>query len=141
MTEQKLLDALIAKRKADPEVNVVVRADSSLQVQKLVSVLDELVGARPARPGRVGCLGLVDRRQARHVDRRWWRLLVDEQGGHHNPGDDHRDAERVLHDTGLRRREYLARRSLARAAEPGTAELGGEEGANVGDQRLITNAM
>jgi len=51
MDEQKLLDTLVAFRKEDPELSVVVRADSGLAVQSLVNVLDVLISANVAKFG------------------------------------------------------------------------------------------
>jgi len=51
MTEQKLYDTLVAKKKEDKDINVVVRADHGLAVQRLVAVLDVLIDARVAKFG------------------------------------------------------------------------------------------
>ena len=49
--EQVLLDKLVELRKEDPDLNVVVRADSGLAVQSLVNVLDVLISANVAKFG------------------------------------------------------------------------------------------
>ena len=51
MNEQQLLDTLVAFRKEDPDLSVVVRADSGLAVQTLVNVLDVLISANVAKFG------------------------------------------------------------------------------------------
>ena len=51
MDEQKLLDTLVEFRKEDPDLSVVVRADSGLAVQSLVNVLDVLISANVAKFG------------------------------------------------------------------------------------------
>lgn len=51
MDEQRLLDTLVEFRKEDPDLSVVVRADSSLAVQSLVGVLDVLISANVAKFG------------------------------------------------------------------------------------------
>jgi biopolymer transport protein ExbD len=51
MDEQKLLDTLVEFRKEDPDLSVVVRADSALAVQSLVNVLDVLISANVAKFG------------------------------------------------------------------------------------------
>jgi len=45
MTEDQLLNKLVEFRKADPDLSVVVRADTTLEVQRLVNVLDVLISA------------------------------------------------------------------------------------------------
>ncbi len=51
MDEQKLLDKIVEFRKEDPDLSVVVRADSALAVQSLVNVLDILISANVAKFG------------------------------------------------------------------------------------------
>ena len=51
MDEQKLLDKMVEFRKVDPDLSVVVRADSGLAVQSLVNVLDILISANVAKFG------------------------------------------------------------------------------------------
>ena len=43
--EDQLLDELVKFRKQSPDLNVVVRADTTLEVQRLVNVLDVLISA------------------------------------------------------------------------------------------------
>jgi biopolymer transport protein ExbD len=60
MNEDQLLRTLVEFRKADPDLNVVVRADSSIEVQRLVNVLDVLISANIAKFGlatEAGALG------------------------------------------------------------------------------------
>jgi biopolymer transport protein ExbD len=51
MNEQQLLDTLVAFRKEDQDLSVMVRADSALAVQSLVNVLDVLISANVAKFG------------------------------------------------------------------------------------------
>jgi biopolymer transport protein ExbD len=51
MTEPELLRTLVEFRKQDPDLNVVVRGDSRIQYQKIVSVLDVLVSANVSKVG------------------------------------------------------------------------------------------
>lgn len=51
MTEAELLRTLVEFRKQDPDLNVVVRGDSRIQYQKIVSVLDVLVSANVSKVG------------------------------------------------------------------------------------------
>ncbi|NOS70820.1 MAG: biopolymer transporter ExbD [Verrucomicrobia bacterium] len=51
MTEPELLRTLVEFRKADPDLNVVVRGDSRIQYQKIVGVLDVLVSANVSKVG------------------------------------------------------------------------------------------
>jgi biopolymer transport protein ExbD len=44
MSEDQLLKTLVEFRKQDPDLNVVVRGDSRIQYQKVVSVLESLPG-------------------------------------------------------------------------------------------------
>ena len=51
MNEQQLLDTLVAFRKEDKDLSVMVRADSLLAVQSLVNVLDVLISATVSKFG------------------------------------------------------------------------------------------
>ena len=51
MNEEQLLQTLVEFRKQDPDLNVVVRGDSRIQYQKVVSVLDVLVSANVSKVG------------------------------------------------------------------------------------------
>jgi biopolymer transport protein ExbD len=51
MDEEKLLRTLVEFRKEDPDLNVVVRADSGIYFQRVVTVLDVLIAARVAKFG------------------------------------------------------------------------------------------
>ena len=51
MTEDQLLRTLVEFRKADPDLNVVVRGDHRIQYQKVVGVLDVLVSANVSKVG------------------------------------------------------------------------------------------
>lgn len=51
MNEDELLKTLVEFRKQDPDLNVVVRGDSSIQYQKIVAVLDVLVSANVSKVG------------------------------------------------------------------------------------------
>ena len=51
MTEDNLLTTLVEFRKADPDLNVVLRADSGIEFQRVVNVLDVLIAANVAKFG------------------------------------------------------------------------------------------
>lgn len=51
MNEDQLLRALVEFRKADPDLNVVLRADSAIDYQRVVNVLDVLIAANVAKVG------------------------------------------------------------------------------------------
>lgn len=51
VTYQTLLDLLIEKRRVDPDLSVVVRADQGLAIQSLVNVLDVFIQANVAKFG------------------------------------------------------------------------------------------
>lgn len=51
MNEEVLLQTLVAFRKADPDLNVVVRADAGIAYQWVVNVLDVLISANVAKVG------------------------------------------------------------------------------------------
>lgn len=51
MNDDQLLRTLVEFRKQDPDINVVVRGDSRIQFQKIISVLDVLVSARIEKVG------------------------------------------------------------------------------------------
>jgi biopolymer transport protein ExbD len=51
MTEDELLKTLVEFRKQDPDLNIVVRGDSRIQYQRIVSVLDVLVSANVTKVG------------------------------------------------------------------------------------------
>jgi biopolymer transport protein ExbD len=51
MNEEKLLTTLVQFRKDDTNLNVIVRADSGIAVQTLVTVLDVLISANVAKFG------------------------------------------------------------------------------------------
>lgn len=51
MTEESLLKTLVEFRKADPDLNIVVRGDAKVQYQKIVGVLDILVSANVNKVG------------------------------------------------------------------------------------------
>ena len=51
MSEDELLKTLVEFRKQDPDLTVVVRGDSRIQYQKIVSVLDVLVSANVNKVG------------------------------------------------------------------------------------------
>ena len=51
MNEEKLLTTLVQFRKDDTNLNVIVRADSGIAVQSLVTVLDVLISANVAKFG------------------------------------------------------------------------------------------
>lgn len=49
--EEELLAKLVEFRQQDPDLNVVVRGDSRIQYQKIISVLDVLVSAKVTKVG------------------------------------------------------------------------------------------
>ena len=51
MNEDKLLITLVEFRKSDPDLNVVLRADSAIDYQRVVNVLDVLIAANVAKVG------------------------------------------------------------------------------------------
>lgn len=51
MTEDQLLTTLVQFRKDDPDLNVVLRADSAIDYQRVVNVLDVLIAANVAKVG------------------------------------------------------------------------------------------
>jgi len=51
MDEDTLLKTLVEFRKADPDINIVVRGDARVQYQKIVGVLDILVSANVNKVG------------------------------------------------------------------------------------------
>ena len=51
MNEDKLLITLVEFRKTDPDLNVVLRADSAIDYQRVVNVLDVLIAANVAKVG------------------------------------------------------------------------------------------
>jgi biopolymer transport protein ExbD len=51
MTEDQLLNTLVEIRKEDPDVNVVLRADSAIDYQRVVNVLDVLIAANVTKVG------------------------------------------------------------------------------------------
>jgi biopolymer transport protein ExbD len=51
MNEDQLLRTLVEFRKQDPDLNVVVRADASIEFQRVVTVLDVLISANVAKFG------------------------------------------------------------------------------------------
>ena len=51
MTEDQLLTTLVQFRKEDPDLNVVLRADSAIDYQRVVNVLDVLIAANVAKVG------------------------------------------------------------------------------------------
>src|SRR5262245_24388526 len=51
MDEDGLLRTLVEFRKTDPDLNVVVRADSQIEFQRVVTVLDVLISAKIAKFG------------------------------------------------------------------------------------------
>jgi biopolymer transport protein ExbD len=51
MTEDQLLTTLVEIRKEDPDVNVVLRADSAIDYQRVVNVLDVLIAANVTKVG------------------------------------------------------------------------------------------
>jgi biopolymer transport protein ExbD len=59
MDPEKLLRTLVEFRKEDPELNVVVRADSGIEFQRVVTVLDVLISARIAKFGLATETGII----------------------------------------------------------------------------------
>ena len=51
MSEDTLLRTLVEFRKADPDLNVVLRAHSTIDYQRVVNVLDVLIAANVAKVG------------------------------------------------------------------------------------------
>jgi biopolymer transport protein ExbD len=51
MNEDQLLTTLVKFRQADPDLNVVVRADAGIEFQRVVTVLDVLISANVAKFG------------------------------------------------------------------------------------------
>lgn len=51
MNEDMLLKTLVDFRKADPDINIVVRGDAKVQYQKIIGVLDILVSANVNKVG------------------------------------------------------------------------------------------
>ncbi len=51
MNEDQLLATLVEFRKADPDLNVVLRADSAIDYQRVVNVLDVLIAANVSKVG------------------------------------------------------------------------------------------
>ncbi|MFM1770493.1 MAG: hypothetical protein RJA22_3022 [Verrucomicrobiota bacterium] len=51
MNEDQLLRALVEFRKNDPDLNVVLRADSAIDFQRVINVLDVLIAANVAKVG------------------------------------------------------------------------------------------
>jgi biopolymer transport protein ExbD len=51
MNEDSLLRTLVQFRKEDPELNVIVRSDAAIEVQRLVNVLDVLISANVSKFG------------------------------------------------------------------------------------------
>lgn len=51
MDEEALLKTLVEFRKADPDLNIVVRGDAKVQYQKIIGVLDILVSANVNKVG------------------------------------------------------------------------------------------
>ena len=51
MTEDQLLTTLVQFRKDDPDLNVVLRADSAIDYQRVVNVLDVLIAANVTKVG------------------------------------------------------------------------------------------
>ena len=51
MTEDQLLTTLVQFRKDDPDLNVVLRADSAFDYQRVVNVLDVLIAANVTKVG------------------------------------------------------------------------------------------
>ena len=50
-SEDQLLNTLVELRKADPELNVVLRGDSAIDYQRVVNVLDVLIAANITKVG------------------------------------------------------------------------------------------
>ena len=53
MNEDQLLTTLVQFRKDDPDLNVVLRADSAIDYQRVVNVLDVLIAANVIKVGLV----------------------------------------------------------------------------------------
>ena len=51
MNEDQLLRSLVEFRKNDPDLNVVLRADSAIDYQRVVNVLDVLIAANVTKVG------------------------------------------------------------------------------------------
>ena len=51
MNEDNLLVTLVEFRKTDPDLNVVLRADSAIEYQRIVNVLDVLIAANVSKVG------------------------------------------------------------------------------------------
>ncbi len=51
MNEDNLLVTLVEFRKTDPDLNVVLRADSAIEYQRIVNVLDILIAANVSKVG------------------------------------------------------------------------------------------
>lgn len=51
MNEDELLRTLIKFRTEDPDLNVVLRADSGIEYQRVINVLDVLIGANVTKVG------------------------------------------------------------------------------------------
>ena len=51
LTEDQLLTTLVQFRKDDPDLNVVLRADSAIDYQRVVNVLDVLIAANVTKVG------------------------------------------------------------------------------------------
>jgi biopolymer transport protein ExbD len=51
MNEEQLLRTLVEFRKADPDLNVVLRADAGIEYQRVVNVLDVLIAANIIKVG------------------------------------------------------------------------------------------
>jgi biopolymer transport protein ExbD len=51
MNEDQLLRTLVEFRKSDPDLNVVLRADSAIDYQRVVNVLDVLIAANVSKVG------------------------------------------------------------------------------------------
>lgn len=51
MNEDQLLRSLVEFRKNDPDLNVVLRADSAIDFQRVVNVLDVLIAANVSKVG------------------------------------------------------------------------------------------
>jgi biopolymer transport protein ExbD len=51
MNEDQLLRTLVEFRKEEPDLNVVVRGDATIQYQRIVNVLDVLVSANISKVG------------------------------------------------------------------------------------------
>ena len=51
MTYDQLLNTLVEFRKADPDLNVVLRADAAIDYQRVINVLDVLIAANIVKVG------------------------------------------------------------------------------------------